>query len=72
MLRQELEDMRNDKENLYDMLHEKEDDLETLKCELKMKDNIVTQLEKDFERMELEVVDLQKVRHCACLNKARS
>ncbi|ORY93556.1 hypothetical protein BCR43DRAFT_497139 [Syncephalastrum racemosum] len=60
MLRQELEEMRNDKENLYDMLHEKEDDLETLKCELKMKDNIVTQLEKDFERMELEVVDLQK------------
>ncbi|KAI8141745.1 hypothetical protein BJV82DRAFT_517936, partial [Fennellomyces sp. T-0311] len=60
-LREEMEQVKRDRDGLYEVIHEKEEDLETLKQELKMKDQIVSQLEKDFERMEVEVVDLQKV-----------
>ncbi|KAG0169007.1 hypothetical protein DFQ30_004059 [Apophysomyces sp. BC1015] len=59
-LRENLETMRDDQERLHDMLNEKEEDTEMLKCELRMKDDIVSQLERDFERMEMEVIDLQK------------
>ncbi|KAI8381151.1 uncharacterized protein BYT42DRAFT_565449 [Radiomyces spectabilis] len=59
-LRQEIMTMAADRDVLCEMLRDKEEDAETLKCELRMKDDIVTQLERDFERMELEVIDLQK------------
>lgn len=60
-LRQELDELRAERDAMAEALQGKEQDMETLKCELRMKDSIVTQLEKDFARMELEVVDLQKV-----------
>ncbi|KAI8099581.1 uncharacterized protein BX664DRAFT_321648 [Halteromyces radiatus] len=59
-LRQSLEALQAEQEDLCHLLKEKEDVAEVLKSELRMKDAIVSQLEKDFERMELEVLDLQK------------
>ncbi|KAI7869034.1 hypothetical protein BDF14DRAFT_1787237 [Spinellus fusiger] len=59
-LREGLASLHADQEVLYDLLRDKEEDAETLKCELKMKDGIVSQLEKDFVRMESQVVDIQK------------
>ncbi|KAL0088006.1 hypothetical protein J3Q64DRAFT_1723579 [Phycomyces blakesleeanus] len=64
-LREGLQALHADQEQLYDLLRDKEEDAEMLKCELKLKDDIVTQLEKDFERMELEVVGIQKVNNMA-------
>ena len=61
-LHEEIEQIKHDREGLYEVIHEKEEDLETMKQELKMKDGIVSQLENDFKRMEIEVVDLQKVK----------
>ncbi|KAI7847734.1 hypothetical protein BDC45DRAFT_451353, partial [Circinella umbellata] len=63
-LHEEMEQIKHDREGLYEVIHEKEEDLETMKRELKMKDDIVSQLENDFKRMEIEVVDLQKVNFC--------
>lgn len=60
-LRQQMETNKMEQEDLYLLLKEKDHVAEVLKSELRMKDAIVSQLEKDFERMELEVLDLQKV-----------
>ncbi|CAO3613424.1 unnamed protein product [Cunninghamella echinulata] len=62
-LRQEIVKIKADHEELYHLINEKDEVAEVLKSELRMKDAIVTQLEKDFERMELEVLDLQKDWH---------
>lgn len=62
-LRDNMNNLLNDRERLYQLLKDKEEDNETLKYELKVKDDIVKQLENDFEKMELEVTDLQKVCH---------
>ncbi|KAI8049446.1 uncharacterized protein B0P05DRAFT_563735 [Gilbertella persicaria] len=59
-LREGMDVLINDREKLYQLLKDKEEDNETLKYELKVKDDIVKQLENDFEKMELEVTDLQK------------
>ncbi|KAI9318542.1 hypothetical protein BX666DRAFT_1929085 [Dichotomocladium elegans] len=59
-LREEIAQLRCQTETLNQVIQEKEEDMQMLKNELQMKDTIVTQLEKDFERMEVEVVDLQK------------
>ncbi|CAO3636383.1 unnamed protein product [Cunninghamella blakesleeana] len=62
-LKQEILKIKSDHEELYHLISEKDEITEVLKSELRMKDAIVTQLEKDFERMELEVLDLQKDWH---------
>ncbi|KAI8367241.1 hypothetical protein BD560DRAFT_399647 [Blakeslea trispora] len=59
-LRDGMDILMNDRDALYQLLKDKEEDNETLKHELKVKDDIVKQLENDFEKMELEVTDLQK------------
>ncbi|CAO3599587.1 unnamed protein product [Absidia cylindrospora] len=59
-LRQSMESLKMEQEDLQVLIKEKDDVAEVLKSELRMKDAIVSQLEKDFERMELEVLDLQK------------
>jgi hypothetical protein len=60
-LREGMDILMDDRDALYQLLKDKEEDNETLKYELKVKDDIVKQLESDFEKMELEVTDLQKV-----------
>ncbi|KAI8363853.1 hypothetical protein EDC96DRAFT_511974 [Choanephora cucurbitarum] len=60
-LRDGIDRLMEDRDRLYQLLKEREEDNETLKHELKVKDDIVKQLENDFEKMELEVTDLQKV-----------
>lgn len=60
-LRDSMDILLNDRDKLYQLLKDQEQDNETLKYELKVKDEIVKQLENDFEKMELEVTDLQKV-----------
>ncbi|SAM09136.1 hypothetical protein [Absidia glauca] len=62
-LRQQMETIKVEQEDLCLLLKEKDHVAEVLKSELRMKDAIVSQLEKDFERMELEVLDLQKDWH---------
>ncbi|KAL9559009.1 hypothetical protein PS6_001001 [Mucor atramentarius] len=59
-LRDGMDILIDDRDALYQLLKDKEEDNETLKYELKVKDDIVKQLEHDFEKMELEVTDLQK------------
>ncbi|KAL0135605.1 hypothetical protein V8B55DRAFT_1394734 [Mucor lusitanicus] len=59
-LRDGMDILIDDRDALYQLLKDKEEDNETLKYELKVKDDIVKQLENDFEKMELEVTDLQK------------
>ncbi|OBZ80970.1 hypothetical protein A0J61_10982 [Choanephora cucurbitarum] len=61
-LRDGIDRLMEDRDALYQLLKDKEEDNETLKHELKVKDDIVKQLENDFEKMELEVTDLQKVK----------
>jgi hypothetical protein len=61
-LREGMDILLDDRDALYRLLKDKEEDNETLKYELKVKDDIVKQLENDFEKMELEVTDLQKVK----------
>lgn len=58
-LRDGMDILINDREALYLLLKDKEEDNETLKYELQVKDDIVKQLENDFENMELQVSDLQ-------------
>lgn len=60
-LRDGMDILIDDRDALYQLLKDKEEDNETLKYELTVKDDIVKQLENDFEKMELEVTDLQKV-----------
>lgn len=60
-LRDGMDILINDRDALYQLLKDKEEDNETLKYELQVKDDIVKQLENDFENMELQVSDLQKV-----------
>ncbi|KAF1797773.1 hypothetical protein FB192DRAFT_1396050, partial [Mucor lusitanicus] len=68
-LRDGMDILIDDRDALYQLLKDKEEDNETLKYELKVKDDIVKQLENDFEKMELEVTDLQKVTlGCTCCN----
>ncbi|KAI9252238.1 hypothetical protein EDC94DRAFT_651699 [Helicostylum pulchrum] len=59
-LRDGMDILMNDRDALYQLLKDKEEDNQTLKHELQVKDDIVKQLENDFEKMELEVTDLQK------------
>ncbi|KAG2196082.1 hypothetical protein INT46_011267 [Mucor plumbeus] len=59
-LRDGMDILIDDRDALYQLLKDKEEDNETLKYELTVKDDIVKQLENDFEKMELEVTDLQK------------
>lgn len=68
-LREGMDILINDRDALYQLLKDKEEDNETLKYELQVKDDIVKQLENDFEKMELQVTDLQKVYIyiCVCL-----
>lgn len=49
------------KEELLRQLEEKDTDTETLKQELRIKDEIVSQLEEDFVKIEEQVSALQKV-----------
>lgn len=65
-LRDGMDILIDDRDALYQLLKDKEEDNETLKYELKVKDDIVKQLENDFEKMELEVTDLQKVILVCC------
>ncbi|KAI7862833.1 uncharacterized protein EV154DRAFT_396268, partial [Mucor mucedo] len=58
-LRDGMDILINDRDALYLLLKDKEEDNETLKYELQVKDDIVKQLENDFENMELQVSDLQ-------------
>ena len=60
-LKSNLEELSNDKSSLYKVLKDKETDNEALKYEIKLKDDIVKQLEQDFEKMESDVNELQKV-----------
>lgn len=60
-LREGMDILMNDRDALYQLLKDKEEDNETLKYELKVKNDIVKQLENDFEKMEVEVTNLQKV-----------
>lgn len=53
-LEQENHQLMHDRDSLFTLLQDKE-------YELKVKDDIVKQLESDFTKMELEVSDLQKV-----------
>lgn len=53
-LEQENYQLMHDRDSLFTLLQDKE-------YELKVKDDIVKQLERDFTKMELEVSDLQKV-----------
>ncbi|KAI8992673.1 hypothetical protein BDB01DRAFT_779253 [Pilobolus umbonatus] len=59
-LRDSMNILLNDRDALYQLLEDKEKDNETLKHELSIKDDIVQQLEKDFDKMEIEIVNLQK------------
>ncbi|GAA5816151.1 hypothetical protein MFLAVUS_009677 [Mucor flavus] len=68
-LRDGMDILMNDRDALYQLLKDKEEDNQTLKHELQVKDDIVKQLENDFEKMELEVTDLQKD---WCYNNNRS
>lgn len=60
-LKDSMDILIKDRDALYELLKNKEQDNETLKYELKVKDDIVKQLENDFEKLELQVSDLQKV-----------
>ncbi|KAK4509027.1 Pre-mRNA-splicing factor [Mucor velutinosus] len=68
-LRDGMDILIDDRDALYQLLKDKEEDNETLKYELKVKDDIVKQLENDFEKMELEVNDLQKDYHYRTSNR---
>ncbi|KAI8642192.1 hypothetical protein BD408DRAFT_432621 [Parasitella parasitica] len=59
-LKDDMDILIEDRDALYQLLKDKEEDNETLKYELKVKDDIVKKLENDFEKMEMEVTDLQK------------
>lgn len=62
-LKESMNILMNDRDALYELLKNKEQANETLEYELKVKDDIVKQLENDFEKMQLQVTDLQKVPH---------
>ncbi|CEP14186.1 hypothetical protein [Parasitella parasitica] len=59
-LKDEMDALIQDRDALHQLLTDKQEDNETLKYELKVKDDIVKKLENDFEKMEMEVTDLQK------------
>jgi hypothetical protein len=56
-LKESMTILMKDRDSLFELLQNKEN-------ELKVKDDIVKQLENDFEKMELQVSDLQKVIYC--------
>lgn len=58
-LEQFIEDMEQEVESQQSV---KENDLETLKRELRIKDDIVSQLEQDFMSLEKQIVHLHKVK----------
>ena len=60
-LKENMERLQSEKETLTELINDKEEDNKILRHELKLKDDIVKQLEYDFQQMELEVNDLQKV-----------
>ncbi|KAI8886020.1 hypothetical protein K501DRAFT_178687 [Backusella circina FSU 941] len=61
-LRDSIDTLMKDRDALYQLLNDKEQSNKALEYELSVKDGIVKQLEQDFEKMEIEVNHLQKVR----------
>lgn len=60
-LEQIIEELDQEKEQILRQQSYKDNDLETLKKELKIKDEIVSQLEQDFMCLEDQLEHLQKV-----------
>lgn len=60
-LEQYIEELDDEKEQAVRQQSYKDNDLETLKKELRIKDEIVSQLEQDFMGLEDQIEHLQKV-----------
>lgn len=61
-LEQVIEELDAEKEQFMKQMSYKDNDLETLKRELRIKDDIVSQLEGDFLSLEDQLACLQKVK----------
>lgn len=61
-LEQYIDEMDQEKEQIVRQQSYKDNDLETLKKELRIKDEIVSQLEQDFMGLEDQIEHLQKVK----------
>lgn len=62
-LEQVIEELDAEKEQMMRQLSYKDNDIETLKRELGIKDEIVSQLEGDFLDLEEQLTRLQQVNH---------
>jgi chromosome segregation ATPase len=60
-LEQVVDTLTAEKETMHRQQADKDDDLQTLKNELEMKDAIVSQLEQDFMDLEKKLAIIQKV-----------
>ncbi|ORZ16533.1 hypothetical protein BCR42DRAFT_327665, partial [Absidia repens] len=70
-LEQVIDELENEKDTILRQQSYKDDDIQMLKNELKMKDDIVSQLEQDFIELEDKLEMMQRDLNCKDINSMR-